>query len=201
MIEIDKHKIYESHGYKFINFVDLTFEQKKMVLSWRNHDKVRSMMVNKDLIILDDHLKFIESLKDRNDSYYWLVKDPSGVEVGVLDLIHVDYDKNEGEIGFYLNQNLLGAGVEFIIECNYFVYGILQLGNSLVTVNVNNTDILLINKFLRTTYEGTKKIDDDTFYYSNHSNGNFVLAHYNELTLLDYARFVKKHRKDSEFIF
>ena len=108
MIEIEKHKIYESHGYHFDNFVDLSVEKKEMILLWRNHEKVRNMMVNKELISEENHFKFIEGLNDRNDCYYWLVKDPKGVEVGVLDVIHVDYDKDEGEIGYYINPDEFG---------------------------------------------------------------------------------------------
>lgn len=194
MIRIDKHKIYESHGYHFINFLDLSKEQKKMVLSWRNHDKVRNMMVNRDPISLDNHLKFIEGLKERTDCYYWIVEDPSGDEVGVLDLIHVDYDKDEGEIGYYINPEESGKGFEFMIECNYFVYSQLQLGNNLVTVNINNKDILLFNKYLGSTFESVEKIGDEFFYVNKHGKGDYLVNHYDEFNILDYARFVKKYK-------
>lgn len=194
MIRIDKHKIYESHGYHFINFLDLSKEQKKMVLSWRNHDKVRNMMVNRDPISLDNHLKFIEGLKERTDCYYWIVEDPSGDEVGVLDLIHVDYDKDEGEIGFYINPEESGKGFEFMIECNYFVYSQLQLGNNLVTVNINNKDILLFNKYLGSTFESVEKIGNDLFYVNKHGKGDYLVNHYDEFNILDYARFVKRNK-------
>lgn len=194
MIRIDKHKIYESHGYHFINFVDLSKEQKEIVLSWRNHDKVRNMMVNKEPISLNNHLKFIEGLKEREDCYYWLVEDPSGVEVGVLDIIHVDYDNDEGEIGYYINPEESGKGFEFMIECNYFVYSQLQLGNNLVTVNVNNKDILLFIKYIGSTLESVEKIGDDLFYVNKHGKGDYLVNHYDEFNILDYARFVKKNK-------
>jgi len=54
MIQIDRQKIYESHGYTFKNFVCLTEEEKMMILDWRNHENVRKEMVNKELISVEN---------------------------------------------------------------------------------------------------------------------------------------------------
>ncbi len=197
MIKIDRQKIYESHGYTFKNFVTLTEDEKRMILSWRNHDKVRAMMVNKDIISLEDHLRFIEGLKNREDCYYWLVKDPGGVEVGVLDVIHIDNQKEVGEIGYYLNQDETGKGFEFMIECNYFVHQQLQLKYNLVTVDMTNRDILLFSMYLESTFEGIKEVGGVKYLYNNHATGDFIINHYNELCLIDYARFVKRHKNDN----
>lgn len=194
MIKIDKHKVYESHGYKFVNFIDLTLDQKKMVLEWRNHEKVRNMMVNKELIPLEGHLKFIDGLNDKNDSYYWLVVDSNNSPIGVLDLIHVNMACDSGELGFYLNPDAAGMGFEFMIECNFFIYGVIGLGNNKVTVNINNKEILLFNKYIGTVYEGTERIGDEVFFVSRHSNGKFILDHYASFSLADYARFIRKNK-------
>lgn len=194
MIRIDKGKIYKSHGYSFKNFITLSQEEKMMILEWRNNEKVRQMMVNKGFISVDEHMGFISSLYEREDCYYWLVSDKSGVNIGVLDLIHVDYLKDEGEIGFYINPKEAGSGFEFMIECNYFVFSQLQLGNSFVTVNTNNRDILLFNKYTGVQYEGKETIGDETFYVSKHANGKYLIEHYNEFNLLNYARFIKKYK-------
>lgn len=196
MIQIDRNRIYESHGYRFKNFVCLNEEEKKMILAWRNHEKVRSVMVNKDIISYEDHLKFIDSLKNREDCCYWLVIDPVGANVGVLDVVHIDRDKDVGEIGFYLNQEELGKGFQFMIETEYFVYAQLKLKYNMITIDVENREMLLYNKFLNSTFEGIKEIGGKKFYYNDHATGDIFLNCYEELTLLNYARFVKKHGKD-----
>ena len=201
MIEIDRNKIYDSHGYKFKNFVCLTDEEILMILLWRNHDNVRKMMVNKDIISLEDHTRFINNLNNREDCYYWLVKDPSGVNIGVLDIIHIDKKKDEGEIGFYLNQDEMGGGFDFMIECNYFVYKQLALKYNLVTVDITNKDILLFNLYLNTSYEGIKEREGFKYLYSNHATGDYILNHYNDFSIIDYARFVRKHRNDDILYF
>ena len=194
MIKIEKHRVYESHDYRFINFVDLDLEQKKRILEWRNHPKVKSMMVNKDPITLTNHLRFIDSLNEKSDCYYWLVLDKEDEEIGVLDLLHVDFAKDEAEMGLYINPEKAGIGFEFMIECNYFVYFHLRLGNNRVTVNSKNKEILLFNKYIGAEYEGVEIIGDDKFYVNKHSNGKYIIQHYNEFNLLDYAKFVKRNK-------
>ena len=194
MIQIDKNEIYESHGYRFKNFVTLTLEEKLMILEWRNHEKVRSVMVNKEIIQKDDHLRFIDILKDRNDCFYWLVLDFDNNPLGVLDIIHVDAVKDVGEIGFYLNPNKTGSGLRFVVECEFFIYNTIQLGNNMSTVDINNRDVLMLNTFLGRTYEGVKRIGDRLFYYNNHSTGQFIIDNYEQFTLKNYVAFAKAHK-------
>ena len=196
MINIDKEKVYESHGYKFKNFICLTDSEKEMVLRWRNHDKVRSMMVNKDIIPLEDHLAFIEGLKQRDDCSYWLVSDPNGVNVGVFDVIHINMEEDVGETGYYLNQDEAGKGFEFMIECNYFVYHQLKMKYNLVTIDLNNREILLFGLYLNISFEGIKEIEGVKYLYNNHITGDYILKHYDEFSLKDYARFIKLHKND-----
>lgn len=194
MIRIDKDKIYESNGYKFKNFISLSLEEKQMILDWRNHNKVRRVMVNKEIIELEDHLRFIESLKQRRDCFYWLVKDREDNNIGVLDIIHVDENEDVGEIGFYLNPSADGAGFEFVIECEYFIYNTIKLGNNLSTVDVENKDILMLNAYLGCHYEGVKIVNGRKFYYNNHSHGEHILERYHEYNMKDYIAFIKAHK-------
>lgn len=196
MIQIDRQKIYESHGFKFKNFVCLTDEEIVMILRWRNHENVRRQMVNKEIITLENHLKFLEGLKERTDCYYWLVTDNKGVYLGVTDVIHINEKEDIGEIGYYLNQNELGRGFEFMIESLYFVFAQLKLGKNLVTVDVNNRDIVLFNQYIRTTFEGIKEIDGQPYYYSNQMKGDYIVNHYDEFSLIDYAHFIRKSTRN-----
>lgn len=196
MIQIDRQKIYESHGYKFKNFVCLTDEDKMMILNWRNHENIRKEMVNKELISVENHFRFFESLKNRSDCYYWLVTDNEGTRLGVLDLVHIKETADVGEIGFYLNQEELGRGFDFMLESLFFVFGVLRLGNNLVTVDVNNEEVVLFNKYIGTKFDGIKEIDGNRFYYCDRMTGEHLLKHYEDFSLLDYARFVRKNKRN-----
>jgi len=68
---------------ELINFINLEYDEKVMILNWRNHPKVKSVMHNNLDISLDDHLNFIKSLKKRVDKKYFLVKKNS-LNIGVL---------------------------------------------------------------------------------------------------------------------
>ncbi len=54
---------------KYTKFQDLSLEEKKEVLEWRNHPEIRKWMYNKEEITLENHLKFIENLKNSNKIY------------------------------------------------------------------------------------------------------------------------------------
>ena len=49
---------------KLINFINLNLEQKKMILEWRNNPDIKIWMYNQDEIKLENHLSFIENLKN-----------------------------------------------------------------------------------------------------------------------------------------
>lgn len=194
MITVDKQKIYESHGYKFKNFVLLSHDEKIMILNWRNNETVRKVMINKDTISEHNHLRFIEGLKERDDCYYWLVINGKDEKIGVIDILHVDKENDVGELGYYMDPSLIGMGLEFVVECEFFVYNIIKLGNNIATVNVKNKSALLLNTYLGDTYEGLQTIDGESFFYNNHANGNYLIEHYLDFNLDGYLTYMRKHK-------
>ena len=91
----------------FRNFTKTTLEERKLILSWRNSDRIRLKMVNQEIIPLENHLKFIEGLKDRTDCIYWLVY-LDGTPIGVIS-----GGTNSG--GLYIgNQAYSGYGIAII---------------------------------------------------------------------------------------
>lgn len=76
--------------YQIINYVDCTIKQSLDILALRNHDDVRSWMVNTEVISIKNHLKFVESLRENpNKLYYAIYK--RNVLVGTYNLT------NEGD--------------------------------------------------------------------------------------------------------
>ena len=84
-MKIDRYKIYTLDGYTYENFVSLDRKELEMILTWRNHAEIRKWMMNTAPITLEDHLAYVESLKQRDDAYYWLVR-RGGIPVGFLIL-------------------------------------------------------------------------------------------------------------------
>lgn len=93
--------------YEVINYVDCTKEQNLDILALRNRDDVRSWMVNPEVIPVENHFKFVESLKGNpNRLYYAIYK--NGMLVGTYNLT------NEGdgvwERGIIANPSTQGTG-------------------------------------------------------------------------------------------
>lgn len=97
---------------RFKNFINLTDDEKRLVLEWRNSDRVRLNMLNKDIIPLENHLRFIDSLKNRNDCKYWLFMIDE-IPIGVFDLVDIKPDGSGGVGGSYIG------------DINYNGYGLL----------------------------------------------------------------------------
>jgi len=82
------------------NFIDLNSDEKEMILSWRNHESVRSHMYTDEIITLENHTAFIDSLHHRTDKIYFIVV-KNGAPIGVIDL--VDITKTSASLGLYAN--------------------------------------------------------------------------------------------------
>ncbi|MBE3021953.1 UDP-4-amino-4,6-dideoxy-N-acetyl-beta-L-altrosamine N-acetyltransferase [Campylobacter sp. 7477a] len=89
-----------------INFTDLNEQERMMILAWRNDERVAKFMKNRS-VSQEEHLKFIESLKERGDKRYFLVKEGE-IYIGVIDFI--DITKDSCEFGIYANPKLKGKG-------------------------------------------------------------------------------------------
>lgn len=100
-----------------INFVNLTLEEKKLVLQMRNHASIKSVMHDSNNISLKDHLSFIESLKKHSTKKYFLVKE-NEIYIGVIDFINIT--TKSAELGIYVNPTLRGKGIILLdILCTY----------------------------------------------------------------------------------
>lgn len=118
-IESDREDILE-----FINFIDLSLGERKMILSWQNHVSVRKWMCESENITIKNHLKFIESLKiSRAKEYMVLKRDAS--YIGVVDFTDINFAKESADIGLYANpfekmngagSLLLEAGIKYAVE-------------------------------------------------------------------------------------
>jgi UDP-4-amino-4,6-dideoxy-N-acetyl-beta-L-altrosamine N-acetyltransferase len=99
---------------RLINFTELSLEEKKSLLEWRNNPIIRKWMCTKEEISLEEHLNFIESLKTKEDRVYFLVKQEMQ-DIGVVDLTDIK-PKRSAELGIYANPKLKGQG-PLLMEC------------------------------------------------------------------------------------
>ena len=126
-----------------IDFVDLNLEEKKEILSWRNHQNVKSYMYNSQDILLEQHLSFIESLRDNFQRQYILVQ-----HIGVL-VFDFNYQNKSVLFGLYGNpfDKIVGIGTILINTINKYIFNILNLSKLELEVFADNKAIRLYKKF------------------------------------------------------
>ena len=110
---------------KLINFIDLNYEEKNMVLEWRNRLDIQKMMYSQSDIPLEKHLEFIDSLRVITDKLYFLVK-KDNINIGVIYFTQIK--SNESLVmGIYANPNLKGYGKVLLETIIYFSFEILKV--------------------------------------------------------------------------
>ncbi len=119
-----------------INFIDLTLEEKVFILSWRNNPNIRKWMFNTASISLDQHLKFIETLKDSTNKQYFVVKDDNNY-LGVIDFCNIT--KTSLEMGLYKNPEVSNVG-------KILLNSVLQHAFNILKVETIISEVFEVNK-------------------------------------------------------
>lgn len=157
-LNIDKTNTYVVDNFMCKNFINLSDEEIRMVLEWRNAPVIRQSMYNTDEISYESHRAYIENLKDRDDRYYWLVFNEDK-PFGVIDLIDVDKEERKSDFGYYIRPDAhnSGEGLQFVYAMFKFFFslGIEELHSS---VHINNKKAIVIDK-----YFGSRFREEDTF--------------------------------------
>ena len=137
-----------------INFTDLTLDEKKMILSWRNHPNVKQWMYNNNDITIENHLSFIETLKKSKDKQYFVVKHDNEY-IGVIDFTEI----NNPEIffGLYSNPNVKIAGVGRILEKVCINYGMNILNVDTLKLEVFSDNVQVRNLHKKFNFKETAK--------------------------------------------
>ena len=119
----EKNKI-EKIFIELINFIDLSYDEKVEILLWRNHPYIRQWMFDKELISLENHISYIDSLQEKKDRVYFVIKQ-YGQSIGVIDFTNIDLNNLEAEIGLYAKPMLKGVGS--LLMHNIVEYGFNEL--------------------------------------------------------------------------
>lgn len=132
-VEIDK--IYTVGKYIFKNYILLGKEEIINIWNWRNDEKIRKWMFHSDVIPFKNHLKFIQSLKKRNDCFYWMVY-VDDIAIGAIYL--QDVNGNTADFGYYVKPGLKGSGFMLVKEGLNFVFNYLGFASVGLSVACNN---------------------------------------------------------------
>ncbi len=140
-----------------INFIDLTLEEKKLVLSWRNNPNIKKWMFNTEDISLEHHLRFIETLKDSKEKQYFLVKDKD-TYLGVIDFCNIT--KTTLEMGLYKNPEIYNVGKKLLEIIVDYSFNILKVDTIISKVFQSNEKAYLLYISIGFKPFSSKIIDD-----------------------------------------
>ncbi len=129
------------------NFIHISLDEKEKILNWRNSDRVRLKMNNQDIIPLENHLKYIDSLKNRKDCVYYLFYIDEN-PVGVFYLTDIDESKKSCMVGSYMGDMDRGGGFGiFLFYYNlYLAFEKYDMQEVFANVLKNNPRVYKIHK-------------------------------------------------------
>ncbi|MCQ2186404.1 MAG: GNAT family N-acetyltransferase [Bacteroidales bacterium] len=116
---------FESSGFRFVNYVNLTERQKIEILDIRNSSQVRRWMSNPAAIGKENHLAYIDKLGQHSRNFYWAVFDGDTLCGGVS---LVNYDGISADEGIFLDPSLCGKGLGSRISRASFRHYFTDLG-------------------------------------------------------------------------
>jgi spore coat polysaccharide biosynthesis protein SpsF len=156
--EINSH-IEQKKLSNIVDFINLPLDKKKMILEWRNDERVSKWMVDTKEIPFQNHLNFIESLKTNSTKKYFLVGDD-----GVIDFNNIT--SSSAEIGLYSNPNKKGVGK--LLMSAILDYGFNSLKLEKLYLKVNKTNQKAINLYKKFNFENVK--EDKNFIFMELEN-------------------------------
>lgn len=192
MDEINKKMVFSIGSYSFKNYIVLSEQEQEEILSWRNHLNNRKWMLNPEIIPLEDHQKFIEGLKNKDNSLYWMVlrdEEP----IGGVSLINVDYNDKKAELGYFLAPEKQGSGIglDFLFHTLLLVFN--ELNFQFIEANVRDSNVAAntLNLFL-----GFKYTDK----YSKNISKEDILFNYGILEKRDFYKNIETKNNINCFI-
>lgn len=160
-----------SNDLILLNFIDLSLDEKKLALSWRNYKKTRKWMFNTNEISLENHLNFINSLKKAEDKIYFLIK-TSIKYIGVIDFTNINYTTKECEIGLYSNIELHGVGKSLLNSICEYSFNTLHMNNIYANVFKDNIKAISLYETFGFQKISNKLIDNKEVIYMELKNEN-----------------------------
>lgn len=141
------------------NFINLTPDEKEMVRQWRNDSEVRKWMYTDHIIPQAEHNDFIESLKDDNSKYFWLVRSKDNDDLGVISFLRVDFKNKAAYFGIYGNPEtkVLGLGRLFDRIAKKLAFDILNFKTLKLEVLEDNKGVINLHKKMGFVEEGLLK--------------------------------------------
>ncbi len=130
---------------KFGNILKVNDEIKERVRQWRNKGEIRKYMLSQHIITKEEHLNWIESLKNINDWKFWVVF-VDEIPIGSVYLQNIDFKNLTSEWGFYIGEDdYLGKGLGKYILFKFLKMFFEEMNFKILFTKVISSNIAAIN--------------------------------------------------------
>lgn len=197
-MEIDRNKTYIIGDYTFTNYICLYDNQIRQILEWRNHEEVRRWMYNSDIISYESHIKYIESLRAREDAYYWLVS-YQDEPVGAVYLANVCHEADTAELGMFYRPDRVNHspfGIDYVHTLYDFVVNHLHIGRIYGDIRKDNENSLALTLFMGASVIKEEEVNRMKYIHTLTTAGSFNQRTSQQLSAKEYLKFVRKYLKN-----
>lgn len=132
--------------------------EKLKVLSWRNHELIRTKMYNDEIISLEEHKNFLLNLPHRSDSSYWMAY-YNDKAYGSAYFVDIDRELHSAELGYYISPEYMdkGGGLAYAIAINQLAIHI-GLESLYGVVRKTNIPAMLMEEYMGGIKQGEKSL-------------------------------------------
>lgn len=96
-----------------VTLKQLTHDKIEMVRCWRNDPKIQKYMEFRDEITPEMQENWFRKISSGNTDYYFIIE-AEGVEIGLINIRSIDYEKKAGEPGIFIwDDNFLNSDYSF----------------------------------------------------------------------------------------
>jgi UDP-4-amino-4,6-dideoxy-N-acetyl-beta-L-altrosamine N-acetyltransferase len=151
----DLKRDMEISGVLLKNFIGLSDCLSEMVLHWRNHDQVRSCMLEEEPIPPEEHNRFLQGLAGREDCLHYLCF-YEGAPLGVVNLTRISFRHQRASWGIYRQPgNALPQAGFLMAGCALsLAFDFLHLHTLQSEILATNRTAILLNQSLGFKKEG-----------------------------------------------
>ena len=139
------------------NIRPVLLSDAELVLSWRNQDSVRINMYNNEIIELETHLNWFESILN-SDKVKYFIYEQDQKPLGVLSFVDIDFKNKKASWAFYSGDtSVRGIGSEMEQLALNYAFTKLNLNKLCCEVLEFNTTVISFHQKFGFKLEGIKK--------------------------------------------
>ena len=147
---------------KFVDILSVDDELKDKVRRWRNKKKIRKFMLTQHLIGREEHLRWLESLRQKDEQKFWIVF-ADEIPIGSVYLQNINYTQLNSEWGFYIGEDAyIGKGLGKRIVCKLLKHFFEVMNFDVLSTKVFSDNIVALKLYRKFKFVEAGRLPGDS---------------------------------------